>query len=211
MTLSIEQQFSSTDVEVVEKRPVYNGFFKVFDYQLRHKLFAGDWSPIISREVTDRGHAVAMLPYDAERGEFVMIEQFRVGALATSEHPWLLEIVAGMIAPGESEEEVCCRESQEEAGITVHSLVKLCDYLPSPGGCTERLHVFMGLVDANEAQGIHGLDTEHEDILVHKVKEQDALQMLLNNQFDNSATIVALQWFFLRKQELMAQLAANKV
>lgn len=204
-------QFSSKDVELEEKELAYDGFFKLFKYHLKHRMYAGKWSPVITREVMDRGHAVAMLPYDPITGEFVMIEQFRVGAMDTSDKPWLLEIVAGMIDEGESPTDVCRREAQEEAGIDVQQLVKLTDYLPSPGGTTERLHIYLGIVDAQNAQGVHGLDDENEDILVHKVSESEAYKLLINGEFDNSATIIAMQWFFLHKKELLAQVSQNEV
>ena len=38
-------------------------------YTLRHKLFAGGWSAPLTRELFERGHAAAMLPYDPQRDE----------------------------------------------------------------------------------------------------------------------------------------------
>lgn len=204
-------RFSDADVEIEHQEPKFEGFFTVFNYKLRHKLFAGGWSNWIQREVLDRGHAVAMLPYDPIRREFVMIEQFRVGALPTSKKPWLLEIVAGMIDAGETPEDVCLREAEEEAGLKVDALLPLTDYLPSPGGTTERLYLYLGIVNAESAQGIHGLDDEDEDILVHRIAEAQVKQLLNAGEFDNSATIIALQWFFLNKQELLEKLPAHKV
>ena len=204
-------QFNSDDVELKPLEQLYKGFFKVNKYTLRHKMFAGGWSDWITREVFERGHAVAMLPYDPVTQEFVMIEQFRIGALATSDKPWLLEIVAGMIDKEESETEVCRREAEEEAGLHVKSIIKLMDYLPSPGGTTERLHLYLGIVDASNAGGIHGLDYENEDILVHRVPEEKVRQLLRAGEFDNSATIVSLQCFFMHKQELLEQLGVNEV
>ena len=209
--MSSWHQFNVSDVEIEQPEPKFEGFFTVFNYKLRHKLFAGGWSNWISREVLERGHAVAMLPYDPVRQEFVMIEQFRVGAVPTSSKPWLLEIVAGMIDKGESREAVALREAQEEAGLEVKSLIELTDYLPSPGGTTERLYLYLGIVDAQTAQGIHGLDHENEDILVHRIPEAQVKDLLKQGEFDNSATIIALQWFFLHKQELLEKVAANKV
>lgn len=209
--LTAWHQFKRSDVEIEHQRPKYKGFFSVFSYKLRHKLFAGGWSSWITREVMDRGHAVAMLPYDPVREEFVMIEQFRVGAVATSDKPWLLEIVAGMIDDGETPEDVCHRESMEEAGLEVQSLTPLTDYLPSPGGTTERLYLYLGIVDAHSAQGIHGLDEEHEDILVHRISETEVRNLLKQGAFDNSATIIALQWFFMHKKELLEKVTSNKV
>lgn len=201
-----QQKYTIKDVKEVSSERVYDGFFKVDKLCVQHKLFAGGWSEVVTREVFRRGHAVAMLPYDPIRDEIVLIEQFRVGALETSEQPWLLEIVAGMIGENEDPEGVCRRESIEEAGLEVGNLVKLTEYLPSPGGMTERLHLYIGAVDASKAEGVHGLDYEHEDILVHRVSRLKAFEMLKQGKFDNSAIIIAIQWFALYFDELREKL-----
>lgn len=200
------QEFSKQDVKIIRTERVYDGFFKVDKVYVKHKLFAGGWSGEIAREIFERGHAVAMVPYDPNLDEIVLIEQFRVGAIDGNTQPWLLEIVAGMIEEGEDLEEVCRRESMEEAGLEVKQLIKLTDYLPSPGGMTERIYLYLGIVDASSAVGIHGLDSEHEDIKVHRVKREDVLQMLKDGKFDNSAIIIALQWFLLHFDALKNQI-----
>ncbi|RDV27974.1 ADP-ribose diphosphatase [Alteromonas aestuariivivens] len=197
--------FTSKDVEIMNVLPLYDGFFKMVHYEFRHKLFAGGWSDLVRREIFERGHAVAVLPYDPIRQEFVLIEQVRIGALATSEYPWLMEVVAGIIDEGETEESVCHREAMEEAGITLTHLTKATSYLASPGGTTERIHIYVACTDATQAEGIHGLDYESEDIRVHRVSEDEALQWLESGRIDNAATIIALQWFFMHKQRLMEQ------
>ena len=68
--------------EILEKTRVYDGFFKIDRYRLRHRLHAGGWSGVMTREVFERGHAAAVLPYDPERDAVVLIEQFRIGAYA---------------------------------------------------------------------------------------------------------------------------------
>ena len=196
--------FTANDIEIVRKEPLYQGFFKMQKYYFRHRLFAGGWSGVIEREIFERGHAIAVLPYDPQREEFVFLEQLRIGALETSDRPWLLEMVAGIIDEGETEERVCHREAQEEAGIDITHLTKVLSYLASPGGTTERLHIFIAQTDAATAHGIHGLDYEGEDIRVHRVSEQQAWQWLNDGTIDNAATVIALQWFFLHKQTLLA-------
>lgn len=172
-------------------------------YEFRHKLFAGGWSPTISREVFERGHAIAVLLYDPTRSEFVLIEQFRIGAMATSETPWLLEIVAGIIEQDENPEDVCRRETHEEAGLKIGNLSKALSYLSSPGGTTERIHIYVGEVDASQATGIHGLEHEGEDILVHRVVESQAMSYLEDGKIDNAASVIALQWFALNKSRVL--------
>ncbi|GAC32509.1 ADP-ribose pyrophosphatase [Paraglaciecola polaris LMG 21857] len=172
-------------------------------YHFKHRLFKGGWSETVEREIFERGHAVAVLPYDPILKEFVMIEQIRIGALATSNSPWLLEIVAGIIDPGETGEDVCYREAQEEAGVTITDLKKAISYLASPGGTTERLHIYVAQVDASQAKGVHGLDDESEDILVHRVPEDQAIEWINQGKIDNAATLIALQWFAMNKQRVL--------
>ena len=44
---------------VLDKIIGYDGFFRMEKYRLRHELFQGGWSPDITRECLERGHAVA--------------------------------------------------------------------------------------------------------------------------------------------------------
>lgn len=197
------QQFSSKDINIVKTEVLYQGFFKMVKYVFKYRLFGGGWSQVIEREIFERGHAVAVLLYDPVLAEFVMIEQIRIGALATSDQPWLLEIVAGIIEPGEQPEEVCQREALEEAGVEIYKLRKALSYLASPGGTTEKLHIYVAQVDASQAHGVHGLDDESEDILVHRVDEQQAMRWLESGVIENAASLIALQWFALNKLQVL--------
>ncbi|MCW8090547.1 ADP-ribose diphosphatase [Alteromonas sp. ASW11-130] len=195
--------FTSKDVDILEKKRVYDGFFKMVRYDFRHRLFEGGWSEVVRREIFERGHAVAILPFDPATEEFVLIEQVRIGAQATSNTPWLMEVIAGIIDEGETQEDVCHREAQEEAGISLTNLTKALSYLVSPGGTTERVHIYVAQCDSTFAEGIHGLEHEAEDIRVHRVKVSLAKEWLENGVIDNAAALIALQWFFMNKQRLL--------
>lgn len=196
-------QLGVDDVEVEAKDIVYNGFFKMVKYRFRHKLFAGGWSDTVNREMFERGHAAALLPYDPVTDEVVLIEQFRVGAMAAECEPWQLEIVAGMIDhQDESAEDVVKREAVEEAGLTVTELQKVTRYLSSSGGCSEMLDIFVGTVDSTTASGIHGLAEESEDIRVHVVSRTQAYQWVESGKIENAASIIALQWLQLHYLQL---------
>ncbi|HCM1320761.1 TPA: ADP-ribose diphosphatase [Vibrio parahaemolyticus] len=199
-----QDEFTSRDVEIISKESVFEGFFKMVKYRFKHKLFAGGWSDVVEREMFERGHAAAMLPYDPKTDQVVIIEQIRIGALE-HEHPWQLEIVAGMIDRDESAEEVIRREAEEEAGITVGRVASVTSYYPSSGGCSEKLDVFVGEVDASKAHGIHGLDYEDEDIRVHVLSREQAYQWVKDGIFENGASIITLQWLQLNHQELRSQ------
>ncbi|WP_318504567.1 ADP-ribose diphosphatase [Photobacterium leiognathi] len=197
------QSFGMEDVDILAKETVYQGFFKMVKYRFRHKLFAGGWSGEISREMFERGHAAALLPYDPITDEVVLIEQFRIGAMAGGCEPWQLEIVAGMIDhQGESAEDVVKREAVEEAGLTVAELEKVTRYLSSSGGCSEMLDIFVGTVDSTQAGGIHGLAEESEDIRVHVVSREQAYEWVESGKIENAASIIALQWLQLNYSRL---------
>ncbi len=190
--------------EVLDKTIGYKGFFRMEKYRLRHELFSGAWSPEIIRECLERGHAVAVLPYNPEQDQIVLLEQFRVGALDFPGGPWLLEIVAGIMdEPGETPEDVARRETLEEAGCELLDLVPICHYLVSPGGTSESITLFCGRVNAAQVGGIRGMVDEHEDIRLHVVSRSEALDLLDSGRINSAAPIIALQWLKLNHPNLM--------
>ncbi len=204
MTNNIKQpiKYTKDDVEIISKRKLFNGFFQMVEYRFRHRLFEGGWSNEITREVFERGHAGVILPYDPKTDCVVLIEQIRIPAIETSETPWLLEAVAGMIEPNETVDEVVRREADEEAGLSIGRMEKALSYLSSPGGASERMYVYVGEVDSSQAMGIHGLKSENEDIRVHVVSREQAYQWVEDGIIDNAATVIVLQWLQLNYQKL---------
>ena len=196
--------FGANDVEIIDKTTVFQGFFRLDRYNLRHKLFNGGWSEPMQREIFERGHAVVVLPYNAQTDELVLIEQFRAGAMPTSQSPWLLEAIAGMIDPGETAEQVAKREAEEEAGLTIETLWPMLSYLSSPGGTTERIQLYLGRLTAPVHAGVFGLMQEHEDIKVHVLAREQAMQLLNEQKIDNAASIIALQWLALNLDKVKA-------
>ncbi|MDI9302218.1 ADP-ribose diphosphatase [Cronobacter sakazakii] len=194
--------FTKNDVEIIAREKLYRGFFSLDLYRFRHRLFNGEMSGEVRREIFERGHAAVLLPFDPVRDEVVLIEQIRIAAFDTSDTPWLLELVAGMIEPGETVEEVARREAMEETGLSVGRVKKFMSYLASPGGTSERLSLMVGEVDATTAQGIHGLADENEDIRVHVVSREQAYQWVEEGRIDNAASVIALQWLQLHYQAL---------
>lgn len=189
-------------VEIVEKTTVFQGYFRVDAWRLRHSLHRGGMSGEICREVFERGHAVVVLPYDPVRREVVLLEQFRVGAFAAGADPWLTEVVAGIIGAGETAEEVARREMIEESGLVALDLIHAQDYLTSPGGTSESVAFYVARVDAAGAGGIHGLDHEDEDIKVTAVPVADALALLASGRLNNAQALIALQWLALNENRV---------
>ena len=198
----IHQQFGQDDCVLNSRETCFNGFFKIDKFTLKHKLFAGGWSAEMDREIFIRADATCVLPYDPVEGTVVLVEQFRAPVIGQKQSPWLIELVAGMNEPGESPEEVAKREAIEEANLELIALEPIMEYLVSPGGSTERVYLYCAKVDSRSVSGIHGLDEENEDIKVHVVSLESALEMLASGQINNAAAIISLQWLALNKSNL---------
>ncbi|WP_017734936.1 NUDIX domain-containing protein [Pseudomonas sp. CBZ-4] len=186
-------------IEIVQHDTAFKGFYQLDRLQLRHEKFDGGMSRVINREVFVRHDAVCVLPYDPQRDEVVLNEQFRVGAMGRTDNPWLIEMVAGLIDKDEQPEEVAHREAEEEAGLTFSALWPITKYFPSPGGSTEFVHLYLGRCDSTGVGGVHGLEEEAEDIRVTTWAFEDALQAVRDGRISNAASIIALQWLALNR------------
>ncbi|MDO9623344.1 MAG: NUDIX domain-containing protein [Pseudomonas sp.] len=189
-------------VQIIEREACFRGFYSLDRLRLRHLQFSGEMGPILSRELFIRHDAVCVLPYDPQRDEVVLIEQFRVGAMGKSASPWLLELVAGLIDTDEPPEDVALREAVEEANLALTSLWPITEYFPSPGGSDERVYLYLGRCSSQGAGGVHGLAEEGEDIRVHVLALEDALDAVKDGRINNAASIIALQWLALNRAEV---------
>lgn len=187
---------------MLRKQRVFDGYFKIDRYQLRHALHRGGESDPLLREIFERGHIAAVLPVDPLRDALVLIEQFRPGAYAAGWDAWLMECVAGIIEPGEAATAVAEREAQEEAGCTLLNTRPVMRFLSSPGASSETVTLFVARVDSSGVGGIHGLPHEGEDIKVQVYSIDEALRLLQTGKIVNAKTIIALQWLQLNYTEL---------
>lgn len=197
------------DWEIIHRRLGFEGFFRLLEYRLRHRLFSGAMGPAISRELIDRGQAVAVLPYDPGRDEVVLIEQFRIGALEAPAGPWLVELIAGLMEPSESPEEVARREALEEAGCELGKLERIYEFFSSPGSTSERIVLYVAQVESGGVGGIHGVEEEGEDIRVHVLGTDEALGLVGQGRIDSAIPIIALQWLALNRPGLRSRWRAR--
>jgi ADP-ribose pyrophosphatase len=192
-------------VELVDHVVAYQGRFRVGRYQFRHGLYQGGQSAVLRREVFERGHAAAVLPYDPRRDEVVLIRQFRAGSYVAGRHPWTWEIVAGIIEDEETAEDVVRREAVEEASLEIREVIPMHDVIVSPGACSEACTVFLGHADTTNAGGIFGLESEGENILVKVLPFAEVRTMLEHGEIDNAIGVIALQWLALHRDEVRAR------
>ena len=181
--------------KILEREVAFSGFFNLVRYRIEHTLFGGGISAPIEREILHRGHAAAVMPYDAATDSVLLIEQFRAGAMHVGDNPWLLEFVAGMVEDGESSEQVVRREAREEAGIELQQVHFINQNYPSPGGSAETIDLYWASADLSGAGGVFGLESEGEDIRATVHPFDEAMSMLDEGKINNSVTMLLLLWF----------------
>lgn len=186
------------DIEIKQRNLVYDGFFKMRKFQLRHRCFSGEWSPWLVREQIMHRDAAAILLVDLAQEALILVEQLRMGLIEQQvRSPWLLEIVAGLLEAGEEPEQTIVREALEEAHCTLGPLHRIGEFYNSPGGFAEKTTLFCAnvlqrnVIDAGGVQDEH----EHEDIKIHVLPIQAVLSAFEKGEFLSSAsTVIALQW-----------------
>ena len=175
------------DVAIAE-REVLAGGFRPYE-RLRAQRAGGG---VETRDLLRAGAAVAVLPIDLDRGEVVLIRQFRLAAQLANGRGNLVEIVAGHVEANETPRETARRECLEEIGVAPRLLVELFTYLTSPGLTDEEVTLFLGVVDASQAVLVG--DVEHEASALLRAPIEAALSALAAGAVRNGPLVTALQW-----------------
>jgi ADP-ribose pyrophosphatase len=192
------------EFEIIKKDVMYDGFYQMEKYTVKHTLYKGNWSGEFTRELFRRTNCVAVLLYDPVADKVVLIEQFRIGAGITvnNERAWLIEIVGGSIDEGETPEQVAYRETKEESGCDILELKLINRFYTTPGGSSELISLYYGKVDSTQVGGVYGLDHEDEDILVFSLPFEEAYRMLEEGIIESGIAIVAIQWLALNRYKI---------
>lgn len=105
----------------------------------------------------------------------------------------MLEIPAGKLeGPDDDIEERAQAELGEETGYRAGRLIPAAEFYVSPGYCSERITIFIGL--DLEAVGAHPEPTE--DISIVRLSLAEARRMLNERVFNDSKTIIGLRELF---------------
>jgi len=189
--------------EVRDAAVASNGFFKLNRYRLRHSSFHGGWCAEIERERLEQLAAVSVLLYDPLLDMLVLVEQFRIGLMDSTDPPWSIETVSGFCDKAhENAETVARREVVEETGCELKALTPIGEFYVSPGMSVERINLYCGWVDAGLADGVHGLEHEGEEMRVVTLPRTQAVDQLFR-QLNTTSIVIALQWLEAHRDELL--------
>jgi len=180
--------------ELLSEELIYEGFYSLSRVEFKHTKFNGEWTGVVNREVLNRGNVIGVLAHDPTSDKIALVEQFRFGGRYEDDNPWLLEVIAGMVESGEQPEDVAMREAKEEADLDLANLRLIRQYYSSPSSTSEQVFIYYAETDLNNAGGVHGLDAEDEDILVHLVTVDEAVQMMEDCVIKNAISVIAVQW-----------------
>ena len=180
-------------VHIMQTGLEYEGFIRIEKADLAFEKFSGEMSGVVRRYRYHRGDAVAVMIYDGRRDRVLLIRQFRYAVHARTGEGWLIECVAGIQEKGESVETVARREVLEETGLKLAGLELLAEYFFSPGGCSDKVHLFLGVLeDPEQSLGVHGVAQEEEDIQACWVPLSRALEMADAGQIQDAKTLIGL-------------------
>jgi len=161
---------SSSDVKLIYKGRIVTLYLR----KVRGKI----------KEIVHHPGSVSILPVD---GEYIyLLRQFRWPL-----NGYIWEVPAGTLEEGESPEECARRELKEETGLIAGKLEKMFEAYLVPGYGDEKMHFFY----ATDLERGHASPEPSEVLEVHKVKFDDALEMIKRGEIIDTKTIASILWF----------------
>jgi len=173
----------------------FNGFLKVDEASVSYERYDGSLTKRQKLLVLERGDAAAALVHDTRRKKVILTEQFRYPTFHKGPG-WLIETVAGGIAEGETPEDCIRREILEEIGYRAKTILPIHLFYASPGGSTERIHLFYAPVKKSDLVNAKasGVLEEQEDIRRVEIPEMEFFKSLDRGEYLDAKLIIAGHW-----------------
>jgi nudix-type nucleoside diphosphatase (YffH/AdpP family) len=191
---------STTEKRIViyGKRRVFDGFFKIDEAELSYERFDGEMSLTVKRLCFQRGDSVAAILFDAERRKLLLVKQFRYPTYEKGPG-WIMEIVAGILEPGETPEAAVRRETLEETGYEIALLEPIATFYVSPGGSSERILLYYAeVLNAGKVGVGGGVARENEDLKTVEYSPEELDHALASGEIQDAKTIIGIQWWQMR-------------
>ncbi|MDD9899424.1 MAG: NUDIX domain-containing protein [Alphaproteobacteria bacterium] len=198
------------EARVKEVTREYDGFLSIDKYKIEKDLHEGGTAEI-TWLVMERGHAVGVLAYDPEEDKVVLINEMRPGILADGAYPYTDTVPAGGMSKGESAIVAAVREMGEETGLELKNarVIHERSYVSS-GGTSEAITLVFGIVAAKKAGGIHGLESESENIKTVVLSAQEFFDRIENDSITDMKTQLAGYWLEKNRDKIRAEFAQQK-
>ena len=158
---------------------------KIFDLKVGQAKL--DDGTVAHREIVVHGGGVGVVPVLAK--SVLLVRQFRIAVGKE-----ILEIPAGRLEPGDSNETRALAELEEEVGYRAGRLVHVASCHCSPGFTSELDHIFLAF-DLKKTEQNLGHD---ERVEIVELTFDHCKQMLDRCEFDDAKTIIGLRELFAR-------------
>lgn len=182
-------------VNIEKEGLVLDDYFKVGEVFLQHERFDGSMTPTMRRLNFERGDSVAILLWNTDKERVILTNQFRYPTY-TKGKGWIVEVIAGTLKADEDPVEATKREVLEETGYQVADMKFLQTFFVSPGGTSERIHLYYATVlNLDKVEEGGGLVSENEDIQLVEWSKEELQEALEQHQIQDAKTLIAVQWF----------------
>lgn len=196
-----EKETIIVNVELLAKKRIFDGFFKIDELSFRFEHFNGAMSPRLTRLVFERGDSVAAVILNTDSQRLIFTNQFKAPTYEKGPG-WIIEIVAGMPDSGETPEQALFREIEEETGYRASGARRLTTFYVSPGGTSERILLYyVEVKSADRIASGGGLAAEGEDIQLVELTRAEAFAAIASGEIMDAKTIIGLMWLKEKQNE----------
>lgn len=185
---------------IQQQRRIFDDFFRVEEFIVSHEKIDGSMSADHRRLVFERGDAVAVLLLNLDTRSVIVVEQFKLPALAgrrrddaSTTDGWIIEAVAGVIESDETPEVAVVRETIEETGYHIRHPKLISRFFSSPGAASERIFLYFAEVRESDRLG-HGGGIDDEDIKIIDLTLDDLFDRLAKGTLEDPKLLVATFW-----------------
>lgn len=136
---------------------------------------------IATREIVEHNGGVGIVAFDGDK--ILLVKQYR--------RPFdeaVLEIPAGKLEKGEEPLACAFRELEEETGYKTTDLDLMTVIYPTPGFCTEKLHIYF----TNKLIKSKTNFDEDEYLELYRYTLDEAVNMIKNGEIKDAKTIVGI-------------------
>ena len=163
---------------VIASRSIYEG--RIINLRVDEVRTPGALETV--REIVEHPGAVALVATGRD-GRVLLVKQYRhaVGRVTT-------EIPAGTLKPGEDPLACAERELIEETGYSAARIQRIGAIHPSPGFCTEYIHLFA----AHDLSAGDAHPDADEHIEVEWIPWEEALRRVTSAQIDDAKSVCGL-------------------
>ncbi|MBX2844012.1 MAG: NUDIX hydrolase [Flammeovirgaceae bacterium] len=181
-------------VNIIEKKRVFDEFFKIDATRLQYEKHNGEMTPEIRLLNFERGDSVAAIIWHKEKQKVILTEQFRYPTYEKGPG-WITEIIAGGLKQNEIPEEALIREIEEEIGYHVTEVEHISTFYVSPGGTSERILLYYTEVaDKDKKSQGGGLDIENEDIKEVQYTMEELWAIFKAGKLIDAKSIIGFIW-----------------